>query len=179
MSCSLRIYLLMVAATSDSQFSLTFPDWLESWTVIEPGFKSRWVEKGWWILNSDCSFSPFFLWHGARDWESQIQVQLIVRKMPSHWAPSEIEPKVPCGTVRESNLGPLCAIPTTLTIQPLRRTKVWPGNQPDVLQSQNLPPRGSRGRCFQSINRYYLAFGFLLLNGSWCFFILFSTLTRM
>ena len=89
-------------------------------------------------------FLALFLWHGARDWESQIQVQLIVRKMPSHWAPSEIEPKVPCGTVRESNLGPLCAIPTTLTIQPLRRTKVWPGNQPYVLQSQNLPPYGSR-----------------------------------
>ena len=71
-------------------------------------------------------FLALFLWHGARDWESQIQVQLIVRKMPSHWAPSEIEPKVPCGTVRESNLGPLCAIPTTLTTQPLRLTKVWP-----------------------------------------------------
>ena len=57
-----------------------------------------------------------------------------------------IEPKVPCGTVRDSNLGPLCAccaIPTTLTTQPLRRTKVWSGNQADVLQSQNLPPCGS------------------------------------
>ena len=30
---------------------------------------------------------------------------------------------------------------TILTNQPLRRTKAWSGNQADVLQSQNLPPR--------------------------------------
>ena len=29
------------------------------------------------------------------------------------------------------------------TTQPLRRTKAWPGNQADVLQSQNLPPSAS------------------------------------
>ena len=133
MSCSLRIYLLVVATTMTLNFSGLPISGVDNLRLNDSRPKPGRMEQGSYdIVAKVFFFHPDMTYKSSRGQSCSHKV----RESYPGAAHSQKDAITMC-PVRDSNHGPLCAIPTTLTTQPLRRTKVWSGNQADVLQSQN------------------------------------------